>query len=217
MLRRAWDVYKAAWQPLTIGALLVAAGPLLQSVVGLDWGVGSLVGLAALPVQWLVSIVGGIVVSSVISAFGHAAMIHVALAAVRGQRVQIDDAIRGASRGVPLLIGNFVIGFCLLVSALLFIVPYVILSIGWAFWQFLVMDRNLGLIEAVSTSWRLTNGYKIRLAVFVLVSIVLSMAGLFLGGIGMLVTAPLAMVMNTIIYLRLAARPGILPPEAPRY
>ncbi len=59
-------------------------------------------------------------------------------------------------------------GFILFVGFMLFIIPGVILSIKFMFSEYLLIEENLGPIEALKRSSSLTSGYKWKLYIFTL-------------------------------------------------
>jgi hypothetical protein len=86
-------------------------------------------------------------------------------------------------------------GLCLL------LVPGLVLAIGWSFALYALIDRDLGPIDAISESWRLTDGHKGE--VF-LVSFLLSIAAL-LGtcltlGLGFVLLMPLLTLAQGVMY-----------------
>ena len=69
------------------------------------------------------------------------------------------------------------------------------------------MDRNLGPIDALEESWRLTDGHKGNIFVFRLLVVALFCAGLCACCVGILLVMPLVHIGTMYIYLRLSGQP----------
>lgn len=111
----------------------------------------------------------------------------------------------GTSILVTLAIG---IGFVLL------IVPGIIAMLFFMFSTFIVIDRGLGPIEAMKESMRITTGYRWPLLGFIVVLLLIVIAGIIALFIGLLVAAPVATLAFTHAYRVLSNRSGPMPPRA---
>ena len=107
--------------------------------------------------------------------------------------------------GASILLGLAVgIGFVLL------IVPGVILGLMFMFSTFVVIDRELGPIEALKESNRITYGHKWRLLGFTLVLLLVNVLGAIALLVGLLVTIPVSSLAFTHVYRALS---GATPPQ----
>ena len=77
---------------------------------------------------------------------------------------------------------------------LAFIIPGFIVSMGLAFVPYLVVDKNLGPIEAIKESWRVTKGHKMQLFLLFLALMGLNIIGVLAFLIGIFVTVPITML-----------------------
>lgn len=77
---------------------------------------------------------------------------------------------------------------------------------------FLVLDRNAGVLESVSTSFRLTRGRTRALFVLHLAQFIINLVGFLPFGLGLLVTLPFTRLVSAVAYNALAAE---LPPVEP--
>lgn len=94
----------------------------------------------------------------------------------------------------------------------LLIVPGIIFAL--MFWEagYLIVDRDLGTIDSLSESSRITNGNKMTLLAIGIVWVALSVAGtLFTCGLGMFVIGPYGFVLATVIYLRMTGQRIVMP------
>ena len=115
----------------------------------------------------------------------------------------------GASILVGLTIG---VGFVLL------IVPGIIATLMFMFTTFIVIDRELGPVEAMKESHRITRGHKWPLLGFLLVLMLINIAGLMALVVGLLVTIPVSSLAVTHAYRVLggrAVRDAAMPTSVP--
>ena len=87
-----------------------------------------------------------------------------------------------------------------LVGIILLIIPGIIAMVGLMFVKYLVMDRQLGPVEAIKESWRITKGNRWNLFGFMLVVMLLNIAGALAFMVGLLVTVPLTMLAMVYAY-----------------
>jgi len=108
------------------------------------------------------------------------------------------------------LVGGFVASMITLVGVaagtMLLIVPGVILMLGWMFSLVAMVDQDLGPMEAIRESWRITSGEKGGLLLWTLVCAGLMLAGLLACGVGIFVATPVCGLGTTLIYLDLMKR-----------
>jgi uncharacterized membrane protein len=83
------------------------------------------------------------------------------------------------------------------------IVPGIILALGWMMYGYLLVDRNLGPIEAITTSWRITSGHKGNLFLFALLYILVILLGYLACCVGVVVALPVVQFALVYVYLKL--------------
>lgn len=101
-----------------------------------------------------------------------------------------------------------------------FVVPGLIASVGLGFALFALIDQDLGPVDALSESWRLTDGHKLRVFLVGLAvasgALLVSVATL---GLGLVVAAPVLVLSQGVMYhslLHLQPRlDGARSPEGP--
>src|SRR6185503_4977789 len=149
----------------------------------------------------------GSIVSFVVSSFIMAGIMNFSLKVARGAPYAFGDLFSGAPFFVSVLVANLVCAIAISIGMVLLIVPGVILALGLCMTMPLVIDRNLGPIEALTESWKLTDGHKMNLFVFGLIAIGLVIAGLCACGVGLLLVTPLLYIAHMYIYLKLTGQP----------
>ena len=94
----------------------------------------------------------------------------------------------------------------LVVGSLLFVLPGIIAAVGFGFAPLLTIDRGLGPIEALKTSWRITGGYKGTLFLLLLALTGLNLLGGLALGIGLVVSIPVGLLALVHAYRTLTPR-----------
>lgn len=128
-------------------------------------------------------------------------MIRYALKVVRGEPAQFGDLFSGG----PFFtyVGAAILTTLgILVGFLFCIVPGVILTICWCFWQYLVVDRGADVIESMRRSWKMTEGHRLDLFGFFLLVFCVNLLGLLACLIGVIVTSALTSIAFAWTYIK---------------
>jgi len=223
----AWERLKA--DPATILATIVV-GFLLMWIVAFVGGlvgnvIGALAGAATnathhrgigspvTPFYFGMLGLGGLIwlgfqlINVVVSAYFTAGLLGFVLKVARGTPYAFADLFSGAPFFLSILAAHLIVGIAVLIGLAFLVVPGVILALGLGMTSITIVDRNMGPIDALSESWRLTDGNKLNLFVFWLLSVGLSIAGLCACGIGIFLVMPLLLVAHAYIYLKLSGQP----------
>ena len=119
----------------------------------------------------------GQLVSLIVSTFFTAGIMNFSLKVARGAPYAFGDIFGGAPFFLSLLAANFIMALGIIAGSICLIVPGVILALGLSMSMPLIVDRGLGPIEALKTSWQLTDGNKGNIFIFWLIGFGLSIAG----------------------------------------
>ncbi len=152
-----------------------------------------------------VFILGVAAAGVVVNSFLQAGLMRLYLQVAREGRGDFTSLFSGFRYIIPTFLVNFLMGIGVMFGTLLLIVPGIILWLGWSMALFFVVDDDLGSIEAMSKSWRLTKGEKWHLLGWYIVVGFLITLGLLLCCVGMLVTIPIAGLGTAFIYEHLRA------------
>ncbi|EKE11756.1 MAG: hypothetical protein ACD_15C00027G0005 [uncultured bacterium] len=131
------------------------------------------------------------------------------------QERNVGDLFSGVDHFLDYIIGGIVYVVIVAVGFILLIVPGIIWSIKYQFFAYLIIDKNMGPLEALKESARMTKGQKMNLFIFSLVAILLNLAGLLFVGIGLLVTVPLTSLAVVYIFRKLSAEANVPVQAAP--
>jgi uncharacterized membrane protein len=147
------------------------------------------------------------VVNFAVSSFFTAGIAKFSLKVAKGEPYAFGDVFGGGAYFLSVLAAQFITGLAVGLGLVLLIVPGVILGIGLSMSVPLVVDRNLGPIEALGESWKLTEGNRVSIFIFGLIGLGLWIAGACACGVGILFVAPLLCVAWFYVYLRLTGQP----------
>jgi uncharacterized membrane protein len=147
------------------------------------------------------------VVNIAVSSFFTSGIANFSLKVAKGLPYSFGDLFAGGSFFLSVLVANFLTSFAVGLGFLLIIVPGVILALGLSMTIPLIVDRNLGPIDAMSESWKLTEGNRVNIFIFWLIAVGLGIAGLCACGVGILLVAPILWIAYFFVYLRLTGQP----------
>lgn len=140
-------------------------------------------------------------VSTVIGLFLQLGLIRILLNVTRGHNAEIGMLVSEGGKFLSGLGASILMGLIIMVGIVLLIVPGVIAAIGLQFSLYVLVDRNLGPIEALSQSWALTEGNKLNLF---LINVVFAIVGValvcFTLGLGYLLVLPLMTLAQAVMY-----------------
>lgn len=95
------------------------------------------------------------------------------------------------------------IGLITLAGLLLLVVPGIIWSLKYQFVINLIVDKDLGILEAMKKSAEMTKGVKLQLLVFGFAALGLSILGYLALGVGSFVTFPIIWLADIYVYRKL--------------
>jgi len=209
---RTWNAFVPQWPTAILG-------PLLALVVWLTGLVGSaLLGAAvALGVYLLVdnrpevfislAVAAGVAAWLAISAWLHAGVSLMVLKVARGVRAEVADVFAGGPYVVRILVAQVLILVSVLFGLCLCIFPGVIFWLMFSQSTMLIVDRNVGAVESLGLSCRVTRGNKLALLAIVLIAWLASTTvSSMTAALATVLVAPLLRVMYAVIYLILTGR-----------
>jgi uncharacterized membrane protein len=106
---------------------------------------------------------------------------------------------------------SILLALAVAIGFVLLIVPGIIFGLMFMFATFIVIERELGPIDALSESHRITRGYKWPLFGFVLLLLLINVLGLLALIVGLLVSIPVSTLAFVHAYRTLGGKPGLPP------
>ena len=98
------------------------------------------------------------------------------------------------------VITSIVVGIIVFLGVILLIVPGIYFALKYAFAGLITIDQGLDVGEAMKRSAEITEGRKLSLLGFSIVTMIINIIGGLLFGLGLLITVPLTLLAFTILY-----------------
>ncbi len=105
----------------------------------------------------------------------------------------------------PMLVVHVLSTIATIVGLVLLIVPGIIIGTALSLSMSLLMDKNMGPIDAMKESWRVTKGRRWPLFLFLLVSGLVTLLGVIALFVGVLVALPVVLLAFGFVYRKLLA------------
>jgi hypothetical protein len=135
------------------------------------------------------------------------------LKAVRGERIEIRDMFSVFQRNYwNAVIANIVVAVIVGLGIVMLIVPGIIFACRLAFVPYLVMDKQMDVMEALRVSWDITRGYGWQIFFMGFLAIFIVIGGLILLFVGVFVSIMWIAAAFASIYHAVEIQNGI--PEA---
>lgn len=101
---------------------------------------------------------------------------------------------------LPYLGLSFLQGLIVAVGTILLIVPGIIWGLTYMFAPYVFVDQKLGVMDSLKRSGEITKGRKWELFGFVILLMLINMAGALVFGIGLVITIPVVMIAYAKAY-----------------
>ncbi|MCE9642753.1 MAG: DUF975 family protein [Candidatus Andersenbacteria bacterium] len=179
-----------------IMAILFIGGSLVPRMLGGSFGHDYHTSAAGL------GLIGGII-GALISAYIRLGVMKISLKAVDKKELKYDDVWSINTIFWPYLIASILFGVSVALGSILLIVPGIMIAIAWMFYTYLIIDKGLQPVEALKKSAEITKGYRWQLFGFMIVLVLINIAGAIVLGIGLLWTVPTTMIALAHMYRQL--------------
>lgn len=209
VLSRAWQVYQTHLGIL-IGAFLISFGikaAVYMASQAIQFGI-QLAVFGALrggnPIPALIAIYGIsfvlMIVQFAIASFVDAGYCLLLLRVVRGENFELADMFSGGRFFWRFFWGNILFALMYGLGLILLIVPGILVLL--AFWPFLyvIVDRNVGVMESFKRSVELTSGNYGACFIIALATLGINLLGLLAICFGLIFSIPLTVLMFTVAY-----------------
>lgn len=100
-------------------------------------------------------------------------------------------------------------GIIVIIGLILLIVPGIIAALALLFATYLVVDRNLGPIEAMKESARMTKGHRWNLFLLMLALLGINILGAIALLVGLLISIPVSLLAIAHAFRKLAGKAGV--------
>tara|TARA_B100000508_G_scaffold60333_1_gene47085 strand:+ start:131502 stop:132077 length:576 start_codon:yes stop_codon:yes gene_type:complete len=120
-----------------------------------------------------------------------------------GDRVVFDDLFSLDSRWISFVFLGMIKFIFILIGLVLFIVPGIYLIVKWMFAEYLVIEKGMKPMEALRASSEMTKGNRWKLFGFMLLSMLIGLAGLIVLGVGVLASSSIVILATIKLYKEL--------------
>ncbi|MFO0593604.1 MAG: hypothetical protein U0441_39045 [Polyangiaceae bacterium] len=203
VIRLAWDRYKADWITIQFGSLLAAAP---AQLLGL-FSNGIVQRLHYQPFSkefWGISIGIGLL-GNFITAYFQAGLLRMMLRAARGQEASFGQLFSGGPSYFAMLGVLWLQFIGIFAGTLLFLVPGILLGLGFLLAQYYVVDAGMGPIQALGASWDAMRGHKGQTFLFFLVWFVITLISVCTC-VGPFIASAVLHVALAIVFTRVSGR-----------
>ena len=156
------------------------------------------------PGLMIATIFGGmfvlIILLSVLGGALSAGMYRMAIKQVRGEPIGIADLWAATDCMGPMIGASLLIGLSVSIGSQFFVIPGYILGGLWMLAAPLIADRKIGVIEAMTTSWKALQPDLVMAACYYFVLSLVASLGVFVLGIGAIATLPLFYLGLALVY-----------------
>ena len=111
------------------------------------------------------------------------------------------------SHGACYMLGAIIVGVLTFVGFILCILPGIAVGIFVLFWGYFLVDKNMSPIEAITASFNLVKDNFGTVFVFWLLTIVATIVGAIICGVGLIVAIPVVVIATGYMYKRLQGEP----------
>ena len=203
---RTWEIFKQQWGMCLAVVVIVGAISFgVNIVVSLVChGIGVAAGDDA--VRMLLSLFGNLVTTVFSIWIGIGQSLYF-LKVARGQRAEFGEIFSGGPFFFSIFVASLLVGLIVMVGFVLCIVPGVIFALMFSQFYFLILDRNVGIMDSLNISKQITTGNKLTLFLIGLVEIGLAVLGLLACCVGLLAVVPFLTLLAPVTYLVMTGQP----------
>ncbi|MEK7084587.1 MAG: hypothetical protein AAB932_05115 [Patescibacteria group bacterium] len=138
---------------------------------------------------------------------------HITIKFADGQQGGWNDLFARANLWWKFLLGSLLYGLIVMAGMILLIIPGIIWAIKYSQMFYIIVDKQIGPLEALKQSGQMTAGVKGSLFLFWIVAGLVNLLGFLLFLVGSFVTVPITYVAMAHVYRKLSQR--VIPMASP--
>jgi ribosomal protein L40E len=207
-----WNMFAAEWKVWVLNATVMFAAVVLPIIVFFFMFV--ILGPAAaqagggLPSIFLLLIFVIWIFVTVASLYLHCGMYHCAFKQIRGEPVSTSDLFSAGDKVFKVLGAGILIGIMSVIGFLLCVIPAFIVAGAFYFTIPLIIERDLGVTDAMRVSRDATRGDLLMFVLFAFLVALIAQAGSYVCYVGLLVTMPLQFTIAAVAFRDVFGIPG---------
>jgi uncharacterized membrane protein len=151
-------------------------------------------------ISFLLTIIG--VALSIIFSLG---LVKISLKICDGEEPKISDLFSQYRLFFRFLFASIIRNLVTLFGFILLIIPGIIFSIRFNFFDYLIVDKNSRIIESLKKSWEITKGSTWNLFLLFILLGLINVLGFFALVVGLFWSIPTAMVAEAFVYRKLSS------------
>ncbi len=152
--------------------------------------------------------------SLVVSAWLTGGLYHILLEYHAGRKPEITALFTQTKHFVNILGGTILVGLIVIGGLILLIVPGIYWALKYSFTIYLIVDKDMGIMEALHASGEMTMGIKGQLFLFGLTAAGIMILGAICLGVGVFVAMPIVSLAFMWVYRNLPAPAAVIPAKA---
>ena len=142
-------------------------------------------------------------VSMVISVLVQIGSIKITLDLYDGKPLNFSNLYSHSNLILRYLGASILFGLMVAVGFILLIIPGIYLAIKYQFFSFLIVDKNMGIMDSFKKSEDMTQGVKMNLLLFSLALAGVNILGALVFIVGLIVTIPTTVMATVYVYKKL--------------
>jgi uncharacterized membrane protein len=188
-----WNVSKANWRFFV---------PLLLIVWAITNGIPQLLGRNVTPHSLASYLL--FIISTLINLIINIGLLKISLKLIDKKKPEFKDLYSESNLALR-YIGATLLYYLIVAGGLiLLIVPGIILAIKFGYYKYFIVDKNMGIMESLRESSKITQGNKWNLFRFDLSLVGINILGVLALFLGLFLTLPLSMVSSAWVYRKLS-------------
>jgi uncharacterized membrane protein len=144
------------------------------------------------------------IISLLVSSWLAAGSIKIALSYFDGKKLPFNNLFTQTKYFWRMVGASLLLGLIIVVGLIFLIIPGIYLALRFFFTRTLIVDKDMGIIEAMKESTKMTEGIKWQLLVFCLAMIGAMILGGIALGIGIFVAIPIIWLAEIYVYKKIA-------------
>ncbi len=133
-------------------------------------------------------------------------LIEIPLLLASGQKPDFGHLFSGYRYILRYFLASVLYMLAVVGGLLLLVVPGIIFAMRLQFYGYLIIDKGMKPMQSLKESWRMTEGVTMDLFGFILLTMLLNIAGAMAFMLGLLITAPVSLLALTYVYKKLLTR-----------
>ncbi len=142
-------------------------------------------------------------ISMVISILVQIGSIKITLELYDGKPLNFSNLYSQSNLILRYLGASILYGLMVFVGFIFFIIPGIYLAIKYQFFSYLIVDKNMGIMDSFKKSENMTQGVKMNLLLFFLALAGINILGALVFLVGLIITIPTTVMATVYVYKKL--------------